>query len=186
MPVMPIEDGGTSTGSCECHPSAIKHCELKEIVCGGDNDCPSNFACTTIAVAGTSSCAATDGPDASTCEPASMIVTEEKRCMPRYFNDYGGKGTAAQAGSDSGGTVSTSGMGESKPAGTTPPTTPNAPDAGAADDDQTTDAEETATDPAADNAGCSVSHPGQQGSQHGYLAGLFLMALGLRARRRPR
>jgi MYXO-CTERM domain-containing protein len=171
-------DGGSASGGCECHPSAIKHCELKAIQCQSDNDCPSNFTCNSYAT-GTASCAVAKDADAAACAPVEMTLTEEKRCEPRYINGYGSVSGHAQAASDSGSTTKN---------GTPTVSAPSrgAGDAGAAEGGEATDSGTPASMPAAESGGCSVSGPGQETSASGYLIGVLLMGLGLRSRRRQR
>lgn len=167
-------DGGTfsdagTTSDCECHMSDAKRCELTQVQCDSDADCPSNFVCNTYSW-GTASCAVSKDSDAAVCEPIDMQSGEEKRCEPRY--NYGGLPGRAEPAADSGShgqdgaTSSESGSS-------------NASDAGVLDDD-------ASTGDSADGSGCSVSGPGERDRGLGQLLGVAWVALGLAWRRRPR
>lgn len=162
-------DSGT-TDSCECHDSAVKHCELRQVSCESDADCPSSFVCNTYSW-GTASCAVSTDAGAAVCEPIEMQSGEEKRCEPRY--DYGGLGGHAEAAADSsnGSAQATSAPSEPREAGSS--------DAGVSDDGAAD------SDTVAGGA-CSVNGPGQHERSGGYFVGLVLLALGLRSRRRLR
>jgi len=180
----PPSDGGIP--SCECHPSAVKHCEPKQIECQSDADCPSQFACITYAAGGGSAgCAAPRG-DAAVCEPVVMETFEEKkRCEPKY--GYAGvRGGSGSVGAPEAPQSSMGGQPVSSNDGKTPAPVPTV-DVGHAHDAGTEasgdDGDESATSDAAPS--CSVGLPGAHGNRAtaGYALGLALLVIGLRRRR---
>jgi len=175
---MPAKDA--SAPVCECHPSEVKYCRVKEVKCQADADCPSNFACTTYASGGGSTgCAVPKGADGGACVPSVTTTVEEKRCAPKYSGSAGSLGSkdiSAQAPNAGGamGVPTTSGNGTAAPVPSTDPRH--------TDDDGTESA--AATEPATDAAACSVRTPGATGNvAAGYALGFALLASTLRRRR---
>jgi hypothetical protein len=75
--------------ACSCAPSGQKRCELNEITCKQDSDCPAHFTCQNIAVGDDTPIAACDpapGADAGACGAAPPLTPVQPvlRCMPPY------------------------------------------------------------------------------------------------------
>jgi hypothetical protein len=184
-PVPPAEDAGVAKGdaavsgatpTCECHPTELKHCELKQETCSVDADCPSDFVCVAEASDLVACAAPRDAGDASVaaCEPVESKPAA-KRCEPRYYAGQGPTRDGVDKGS-SGPVYGEGGNGSS----TSAPHDNNTADAGIPS------AEGTET-PAPDGASCSVSMP-RAGSLDVLLAsiGLGAVAFGVRLRRKQR
>jgi MYXO-CTERM domain-containing protein len=114
--------------SLECHPSGQKSCNLQDISCAQDSDCPAQFSCQTVATASTGvACAkpASDGGSADAAPCAGFVPpvrTEIKRCAPPYAAAYRGTGlggdkSSSETAGSPGSTAATSGA---PPAATTP------------------------------------------------------------------
>jgi MYXO-CTERM domain-containing protein len=68
--------------TCECYPTGQTHCEVIDVICETDADCPADWTCMEGAA---ETCAATpDGGDS--CTP----VASEKGCVPPYWETYAG------------------------------------------------------------------------------------------------
>jgi hypothetical protein len=86
----PVDAGiALVTPACGCQPSGEKRCELNDIACKQDSDCPTHFTCqdTAVADADGTDCAFAPGADAAAgCgsaappQPAQPVL----RCMPPY------------------------------------------------------------------------------------------------------
>jgi hypothetical protein len=174
-----VDAGAPRPPTCECHPSAVKRCEAKELACKADADCPALFQCNATGASGGGSCAVSRDGGPPVCETFVLPPPESKHCEPRYARDVGGfggskSGDANEApvaagipqpavGSAPGPTAAHGGVTSG-----TPPATP-------------TDAEAA---PAAANNGCSVGAVGASGSDLGWLVVAAATCIGLRARRR--
>ena len=172
--VVPEKAPRTMT-TCECHPSTVKSCRLKELDCKTDTDCPSALICRTFG-GGSASCMVS--PDGGECVTVTSETFSIQRCEPRYYGSVGGVGKDGSTQATSGGLApaTPSGMGTSPvPARDGQ----QASDAGAAAESSGDAAPSSTSD-----GGCSVQGPGGE-SASGYALGLLLIALGLR-RRRPR
>lgn len=178
-PVPPAEDAGVAKGdaavsgaspTCECHPTELKHCELKQVSCSVDADCPSDFVCVASASDAIACAAPREGGDASfvACDPKPA----EKRCEPRF---YAGQGPT-RAGVDDGDSAPNYGEGGHGSSTSAPKDSDNS-DAGIAP--------EPPSIPAAASPSCSVS-AARAGSWQPLAFGLALIALGMRLRRKKR
>jgi len=167
----PAQDAavGGEEPTCECRPTERKHCELKEMTCSTDADCPRNFACKPYGD-DAATCSSSDSGDAI-CAP-EPAAPSELRCVPRYdWPTRGGtKGDDEESPSDG-------------------PAYEEGEDANHADDPDggVTAAPQAPGDPVDETGSCSVSTPrgGALGSLFAPVA-FVLLALGVRTRRKQR
>jgi hypothetical protein len=128
-------DGGSaqtpppSDPACSCAPSGQKRCELNEITCKQDSDCPAHFTCQNIAVGNdvpVAACDAKPGVDAGACGavPPPTPAPPVLRCIPPYADAAHDLGFG-KAESASGSTV-TSGTPRAASGGSTSATPPAA------------------------------------------------------------
>ncbi|HET8937865.1 MAG TPA: hypothetical protein VFN67_30685 [Polyangiales bacterium] len=181
-PVPPADDAGVAKGdaatsgaspTCECHPAELKHCELKEVTCSVDADCPSDFVCVAPANDAVACLVPRDGAADAACAPVASEPAQ-KRCEPRFWTGQG----PTRVDSDTG--ASGPSYGEGSP---TPPHANGTVDAGITPDVSDADA----TDKPA--ASCSISTP-RAGSFHAALTSfgfaLTVLRWRSRSRRKPR
>jgi len=103
----PAQDAGMAvsspTTSCECHDSEDKHCDLLEMLCNVDADCPATFHCVPSPTKSAPACTRVPGSDAPSCAAPADTTPEPNRCLPIYTSAGGEAGfardEAASAGS---------------------------------------------------------------------------------------
>jgi hypothetical protein len=159
----PAQDAavGGKEPTCECRPTERKHCELKEMICSTDADCPRDFTCKSYGD-DAATCSSSDSGDAI-CAPAAPA---ELRCVPRF--DWPTRGGTQSEDDEA-------------------PAYEEAEDANHADDPDGGVAAAPQAPAEAGTGSCSVSTPrgGALGSLFAPVA-FVLLALGARVRRKHR
>ncbi|HEX2676045.1 MAG TPA: hypothetical protein VHM19_05380 [Polyangiales bacterium] len=177
----PAADGGSAVpADCTCTDTGVNYCQMKEIACDTDAQCPTNWTCQKLNAGDGVACARpalppSDGgvpADAGAfvgCDPAEPPVTSDKGvCEPPYFRDFG----IAEDGSLGAGQA-TSGSG-------TPPKS-----AGGETANEASGPGDTKSSSDSSSGMCSVSRVGSEGTDATLAFGaLSVLGLVLRMRRR--
>ena len=173
---------------CECQPSDRSVCQLQELPCAADSECPTGLVCNTYTMG---SCT---GDDLGNVECSEETVGN---CQPASWGGGGGSSVDTDDSGDGVGAGGTSSTGGATPpgSGAAAPvpgdTDPPAPDADGSTEEQPPrghhggHAQGIGFEPLSAGFGCSVSAPSDKGTSSAALAGLLGMALlGMRRRRR--
>jgi hypothetical protein len=103
-------DSPTSS-DCGCKPSGTFHCDMQDITCDTNANCPSGWTCeesrTNAVDIACGGLLLADGGVTTVCADAGPTEPAPKQCMPPYYNTYG-----VSRGNDS--TVGTASKGETQ------------------------------------------------------------------------